>query len=451
MIKKNLKKITLLITVFLFVLIFCNWNTIMNKIILPITSKNVKILNVKLENGQINVLLSDNAKCSLDDITSKSDKWVISVSKICTFDFHDRIEKVYIVDKYNRKKTHIINKEFGIVDELKSKDKKIYLAVGASKKIDYNITSRGTINDVVKYTSSNSDVASVSDDGIIYGASAGEASITLSLSDKEQTIDVIVTNLITIMPEEPNVVKPLLQCNIYSKEDNDLLDEILMDRVKSAGYETRAGVVAAARFLTLEFPYRIGYFSENGRLSEYGGVDGEGRYYHQGLYLNSSRFSTITHSMYGPATWGCYMYSVPTLKAVSNGLDCSGFITWILKQAGYESGDLGAGINPGYPDMTDLGPKDYLSNALNEGKVKVGDLLSGNGETTNAWSGGHIAMLVGIHDGNYYVAEEMWFGTGYFGAIMRKYSLEEFKYYFYWHISMDDFYGTDGNLTDYWL
>ena len=82
------------------------------------------------------------------------------------------------------------------------------------------------------------------------------------------------------------------------------MDAILEDRVNDAGYQTRAGVVAAARFLGLEFPYRINYFTENGRMDScYGGkIDGEGRYYHKGLYLDESRFSQIEKSWAGPAT-----------------------------------------------------------------------------------------------------------------------------------------------------
>ena len=77
---------------------------------------------------------------------------------------------------------------------------------------------------------------------------------------------------------------------MYTKEQNDLLDEILKDRINDAGYKTRAGAVEAARFLSLEFPYRIRYFSENGRGNT-NKVEGEGRYYQVGLYLDESRFS----------------------------------------------------------------------------------------------------------------------------------------------------------------
>lgn len=76
------------------------------------------------------------------------------------------------------------------------------------------------------------------------------------------------------------------------------------------GLNTRAAVVEAARFMTLEFSKRIPYFAENGRLS-LNGIDAEGRYYKSGMFLNESRYTSVKKSMYGPAAWGCRIYSYP--------------------------------------------------------------------------------------------------------------------------------------------
>ena len=82
----------------------------------------------------------------------------------------------------------------------------------------------------------------------------------------------------------------------------------------------------------------------------------------------------------------------------------------------------------------------------------MADYTKADGEVEGFPEGGHIAMLVGIKDGYYYVAEELWGGgTGYVGAVIKKYDYNSFIYYFYWHINMDEFYGSDGYLTDYWL
>ena len=50
----------------------------------------------------------------------------------------------------------------------------------------------------------------------------------------------------------------------YTIEGYELFDE-LENKINNTGYKTRAGVVEAARFLTLNLPYKINYFYENGR------------------------------------------------------------------------------------------------------------------------------------------------------------------------------------------
>ena len=129
--------------------------------------------------------------------------------------------------------------------------------------------------------------------------------------------------------------KEELKCGIYSKEENDLLDKILKDRINDAGYKTRAGAVEAARFLSMEFPYRIRYFSENGREAT-NGVQGEGRYYNEGLYLDESRFVNIKKPLRGPQPWGCQLWSDPSEGYRANGLDCSGFVSWAFLNGGFD-------------------------------------------------------------------------------------------------------------------
>ena len=119
----------------------------------------------------------------------------------------------------------------------------------------------------------------------------------------------LVTDLISV-PDPDTYSKPLLVGDVYSVEQEALLDEILASRVEQAGEKTRGAVVAAARFLTLEFKQRVPYFYENGRLKPYGGggayADGEGRYYHKGLYLTSAKYAELDPRgiAYGPAHWG---------------------------------------------------------------------------------------------------------------------------------------------------
>lgn len=83
-------------------------------------------------------------------------------------------------------------------------------------------------------------------------------------------------------------------------------------------------------------------------------ADGEGRYYHQGLYLTNSKKNSIIASVSGPCIWGCPLYNweddleygyVWGVKK-PNGLDCSGFVSWILYNGGFDPGDNGFGVRP---------------------------------------------------------------------------------------------------------
>lgn len=60
--------------------------------------------------------------------------------------------------------------------------------------------------------------------------------------------EIVVSDTIVAMPHEFDYDKDYLPCNKYSLEESKLLDDILEYRIESAGYQTRAGAVAAARF-----------------------------------------------------------------------------------------------------------------------------------------------------------------------------------------------------------
>lgn len=259
--------------------------------------------------------------------------------------------------------------------------------------------------------------------------------------------NIISTNVITNIPSEFNTGKSHLTCRQFTQEEAQLLDKILEDRIEKAGIGTRAGVVAAARFLTLEFPYRISYFYETGRLNNTGAhyVDGEGRYYHKGLYLDESKYEGLVANFFGPAMWGCNMvtyeddapYFAPGRK-YPNGLDCSGFVSWSLLNGGFDVGDYGAGPLAG-KDLTDSGElKKLTSTLINSGSIKVGDLFS---------MSGHIGILVGQDSSNYYVAESL---QTYGGLVIKKYSKLNVMNVFPNVVLMDGLYNSDGNLTDMW-
>ena len=322
---------------------------------------------------------------------------------------------------------------------------KIYLIVNEETEIEFSDVLINPDEVDYQFASSDSSVVSI-EDGIIKGISPGNAFITSPLVDDK--LEVVVTDLITF-PTYQKKYKQHLPCNYYTEEQANLLDEILAYRIHKAGYQTRAAAIEAARFLTLSFPYRIPYFYENGRVHESGVnyADGEGRYYKQGLYLHESKFSDIKATFNGPAIWGCPLTNWETDEQFGyypgmkkpNGLDCSGFVSWVLKNAGFDPGDIGAGETEYPHQLTDLGDYTPLTVSLiDNGTVKVGDLV-------NYW--GHIGIIVGIDGDNIYVAESL---QNFGGVITRLYSKYTISQTFNHVVLMDEYYKNDGNYSIMW-
>ena len=63
----------------------------------------------------------------------------------------------------------------------------------------------------------------------------------------------------------------------------------------------------------------------------------------------------------------------------------------------------------------------------------------------NFW--GHIAILIGQDDDNYYIAESL---NNYKGVVVKTYSKKKVKNTFKYVVLMDDVYNGDGNLTNLW-
>ena len=406
-----------------------------------LNSENKLIIEIKKDNYSLN----DEVYClyttSMEEPLYNDENWLIAVDNICEYELDQNNYSIYIKNKNNNisKISEVDN--IGYIDNLKINEELYYLAV--KEKLDLNVTydKYGNVNDNVIWLSSNETVAEVNE-GKVNAKSNGEVIVSAKVMDKEVSSSIIVTDLITTRPKNGfDYNKKKLSCNSYTKEENDLIDDILKFKVEKVGLKTRAGVVEAARFITLDFPYRISYFYENGRLGT-NKVDGEGRYYHKGLYLDESRFDSISHSRRGPKTWGCLLYSVPDQKKDSNGLDCSGFVSLALLNGGYNPGDIGAGITS-VKDLTDLGEKKKItSSILNLKTVKVGDLLH------NTWAGGHIAIIVGINSNYYYVAQAIWFDED--GVVINKYSKNDIINKYDEVILMDKYYKKDGKLSNMW-
>ena len=352
---------------------------------------------------------------------------------------------LYLSSHSDKSDNYVISDYLENILDFKYKKDTIYLTIGETSNIEYTdvLIDKKKIN--YEFTSANKEIVSV-DNNKITALNTGETYIYSSKTT--QKLKVIVTNIIS-KPVLSETKKDIIPCNVYNEEENALLDILLANRINEAGLKTRAGAVAAARFLTLEFIYRVPYFYENGRIHSSGVhfVDGEGRYYHEGLYLNKTKTKSIKSTYSGPAVWGCPLtnwekapeYGYYSGAKMPNGLDCSGFVSWVLKNAGFDPGDIGAGESEYPHQMTDLGDYQKLTNDLiASNKIKTGDLV-------NFW--GHIAIIIGIDDNNYYVAESLpYLG----GVIAKKYSKKTINNTFDHVVLMDEYYKKEGNYTKMW-
>lgn len=319
-----------------------------------------------------------------------------------------------------------------------------YLALNGKKKIDFIFDYPDDFDKTISLVSDNENVVKI-DNGTLYGVGVGTATVTTTLTDgNTKNYQIQVTDL--IVPPTLNKNKSYLPCERYTEEEAELLDNILRSRVIEMGEGSRGGVLAAARFITLEFPYTIGYFNENGRLNGHGYrpyIDGEGRYYHKGLYLSKSKYKSIIKSTKtGPKMWGCKLYDNFVNRYKANGFTCSGFVTWAMYNGGFETGDVGAGDYKQFnDDLSDLGPhKKITQEYMKNGNYKVGDFIARNG---------HAALIIGISDTTIYTAESL-------PPKLKVYTYERYKGIvnnpnLTYVIEMSDIYPNgDGITTDMW-
>ncbi len=406
--------------------------------------KDVEIVNYNKDNVSINIIPSANQKeCAIT--RNIGDKLIFNDLKNDNCSAEISVNQHYV---YFKNDEGIVSKPIRIDDLLVNYqiDDIYYIPHGYKVNIN-NIVTIGKPK--IKLIDESNLL--IIDDLSFYGTKNGLTTLKLYVNEKfYKEIKVIVTDVIVDRPTKFNKEKEVLTCKKYTNEEAELLDEILEYKVKNAGYGTRAGVVEAARFLTLDFPYKISYYFENGRISKTGThyVDGEGRYYKKGLYLSESKYDDIKASLLGPKMWGCPMKSfeddeangyIPG-KKYPNGLDCSGFVTWALFNGGFDVGDRGAGENSGSIfDLTDLGDFQRITDSIiKNDRIKVGDLFNYYG---------HIAILVGKDNNNYYVAESL---NTWKAVVINTYPKNKIMKTFKYVVFMDDVYKEDGNITDMW-
>ena len=341
-----------------------------------------------------------------------------------------------------------------------------FYPIGEWISLGMNVLTYGNDEDL-SVTSSDENVAYVQD-GYIVTKGVGTSTITVSSHGLSDSIDIEVTDLYTLIDTD-SMSKPVLNKTICDSIQAHKLDEVLEKKIDEAGYGSRAGVVAAARFLALQFPYRIAYFAESGKLDQTNDPrrsDGEGRYYHRGLYLSEDKFDDIVATIYGLRYWGQYFMEDTTddhsrdleyleggltvadlgtslyMMKRPNGLDCGGFVSWCYYNGGFDFGDMGAG-GPGSYGMSILGERVNITDELLQSdRIKAGDLCG---------FAGHVGIVIGVEDDYIWIADTIRSGTkvaryerntGSFSRLGE----DSFQYF----MLMDDEYKTDGNYTPMW-
>lgn len=380
----------------------------------------------------------------------EADGWVKAENGYCSFTTDSGLHNIYVKDSFGNVSDMQSQKvQINKVLRVDMNKESIYMYKGRLEKLSYTITKLGTVDESVTWRTQDENIATVDGQGNVVGINYGTTYIeAVSSTGTVGKTKVIVSNYLA--KPTINLKKSYLTCKQFTNEEAKMLDNALLDRIEAAGYGTRAGVVEAARFLTLEFNFRVHYFFENGRLENPSSslkVDGEGRYYHKGLFLSTNNYEALSHTFEGPAMWGCNLKNYTTQsgwvsgKLYPNGLDCSGFVTWALLNGGFDVGDIGAGANAKTYDLDDIGEKVTITNKLmSSGRVKVGDLIGNNG---------HMAIIAGWDNNNYYIAESLDTTKGVVMTTVPKNKLVGKSIYKY-IILMDDVYKEDGNLTTMW-
>ena len=371
-----------------------------NKTMINLDLVEISYENKINKNGEYHVTISfEDEKptyCSINGIHYKE-------IKDCNFDLKPGNYTLYLKqeDQTYKKKFDVISNIVGEFSSTLDRVPTYYLALNGTKKMHYEFKYDEDFNKTVSYEIDDPSIISIEND-TIKGIKKGTTTFTATLLDgNNKTYTVQVTDL--IQPFSPNNDKPYLPCGRYSEEEADLLDKILESRIQEAGNGTRGAVLAAARFLSMELPYSIRYFNENGRLQGHGRpmIDGEGRYYHKGLYLSTKKYKDISKSTAtGPKMWGCQIYDQFISKMNMNGFTCSGFVTWAMYNGGYDVGDVGAGDFAQYnDDLSDMGPHHQITTEyMTNGNFKPGDFIGRNG---------HAALIIGVDENYVYTAESL--------------------------------------------
>ncbi len=206
----------------------------------------------------------------------------------------------------------------------------------------------------------------------------------------------------------------MIKCGTGSKYNT-----ALYNNVRTAGYKTREGVVAAALYLSSHIDVHIPYFWSGGHFHSYNGYKDTG-----------TNFMGVSNK------WGCDVkmaFGGTGLQkngvAYPFGMDCSGFVVWSIYNGGYYTGDESQQLvfsTSSVPSNIGGIKVSNVSFKNSKGQVKPGDI---------AYTKGHVGLVVEVSSNKITIAEE----RGYkYGLVITElsYSSSRFSHI----VLMDNFY-----------
>lgn len=216
----------------------------------------------------------------------------------------------------------------------------------------------------------------------------------------------------------------MIKCNSGSNYNT-----ALYNNVRTAGYKTRNGVVAAGLYLSSHIGVHIPYFWTGGHYHSYSGYQDKG-----------------DNLMGVPNKWGCQVkmaFKGSGAQKEGNlypfGLDCSGFVAWAIFNGGYYTGDQKQEIfinTKSIPSSIGGVSVSSVSVSGSKGKIKPGDI---------AWKKGHVGLVVEVTDSGFTVAEAKSYKKGLI-VTNHKYGSSNFTKI----ILMDNFYNNYKKSSNLW-
>lgn len=355
---------------------------------------------------------------SPDTMTSEKVTITLDLSSISNYANTELPDK----SKVSSKNVSYTVKENGkYVFTIRTTDGKQYTKIVKIENIvgDYactgEMTSTGTKLQVVGNTSDITEYEWLIDNTTVKGTntfsqgkSVQNASVNLVFNNgKKYQVQCSVTDkLVYHFKYDEHNNKPLMRCDTYTAQDKAILDAKLKQVINEAGYGTRAGVVAAARFITGGLDYKIPY-------------EGGQRYNRVGLNIGQR------------GAWGC--------SGETRGFDCYHFVDWVRSQNGLEL------------DAYYAGQKYDINTEVNN--IKLGDYIltpCTSSECKNPYKINHIALVIGLDSNYIYIAQST---TGNINALVvskidkNNLPSKNGNLSLVRHVD----YPAEGNVTDMWM